>query len=158
VLSAGCGGVWYGRYGRYGRYGGSGSNAARYYGAVALTLVNDTGVPVCQVRMGPSYDPYWGDNWLTPGEVIPQGAQRTFPVAGGAWDVQVSGCDGAQISQQLHVPMFASGALSVRTLQPVALPVAVPAFAPATATAAPGVPVLSSTPAATPSLAPPNGY
>src|SRR5262245_19192899 len=67
---------------------------ARYYGGnIPLTLINDTPITACYVRMGPSADRNWGDDWLAPSETIPPGAARTFAIMGSpTWDIQVQNC------------------------------------------------------------------
>src|SRR5688500_10190339 len=92
----------------------------RYAGAVPLTLVNDGAGAVCYVRMSPTFDEDWGDDWLAAAEVIPQGAERTFSIAPQSeWDVRVENCDEEPIAERRRIDVTRPVRLSARTLTPV---------------------------------------
>ena len=122
--SAGCGELW-----MNGRLVSSSYDFARSYsGGVALTLLNDLPVPACYVRMGPSTEPVWGNNWLPETQAIPTGGARTFYVAGAPqWDIQVTACDGTRLSETQHIPVLGPTQLLVSSLRQPTMTPSIPA-------------------------------
>jgi hypothetical protein len=97
---------------RYNRY------ARRYGGGIPLTLVNDTPFEACYVRLSPSSDSNWGDDWLGPRETVPPGVGRTFAVMGGpAWDIQVQTCAHQVLAEARQVPIMGPMQISVSQLR-----------------------------------------
>ncbi len=91
--------------------------AHRYEGEVPFTLVNDTPQSVCYVRMSPSTDNNWGDDWLGRRETIPVGGGRTFAVRGGpAWDIQIQNCGRQILAEARQVPIMTQTMVSVSQL------------------------------------------
>jgi hypothetical protein len=97
--------------------------ARRYGGEVPLTLVNDSPHTVCYVRMSPSTDNNWGDDWLGPRETIPSGGGRTFALMGGpAWDIRLQTCQHQIIAEARQVPVMSQTMVSVSQLMRPAMP------------------------------------
>ena len=104
----GCGAGW--QYNRYAR---------RYGGEIPFTLINDAPIAACYVRLGPSTDNNWGDDWLGPRETIPSGGGRTFAVRGGpAWDVQILTCSHQILAEARQVPIMGPTQVTVSQLRP----------------------------------------
>lgn len=98
---------------RYNRY------ARRYSGEIPFTLINDSPVAACYVRLSPSVDNNWGDDWLGPRETIPAGGGRTFAIAGGpAWDIQIQACDRQLLAEARQVPMMGPTQIAISQLRP----------------------------------------
>jgi formylglycine-generating enzyme required for sulfatase activity len=62
-------------------------------GASVVTISNYSGVEVCYVYISPSTSDSWGEDLLGPGETLPDGASRQFPVTPDVYDVRVEDCD-----------------------------------------------------------------
>ena len=108
ALLVGCGGGGYRPRGFARRFGGD----------IQLTLVNDLGVTACFVRMGPSTEHSWGNDWLGASETIPSGAGRTFQVQGGpGWDVQVKACDQSILVEARGIPVMGPTQLGLSSLR-----------------------------------------
>ena len=85
---------------------------------IQVTLVNDSGVPICDVFMRPSeqHAAGWSNDWLNRDELVVPGARRSFAVPPGeTWDVKLVECSGA-VARTLvrqtwssHVDVTASG-------------------------------------------------
>ncbi len=114
----GCGAGY--RYNRYAR---------RYGGEVPFMLVNDTPLEACYVRLSPSTDRNWGDDWLGPSETIPAGVARTFAVAGGpAWDIQIQTCGHQVMAEARQVPIMGPTQLAISQLRPQMMQAPAPVY------------------------------
>ena len=103
--------------------GGGMTPQVRYGGTVAVTLVNDAGRAACYVRMSPTFDGEWGEDWLGEAETIAVGAERTFTIAPQSqWDIRVEDCDHEVISERFAIPATAPMRLGVQSLQQVSTP------------------------------------
>jgi hypothetical protein len=99
--------------------GGALAPSQRYGGTVPLTLVNDVAGGVCYVRMSPTFDAEWGEDWLGATEVIPQGGERTFTIAPQSqWDIRVENCDEEPIAERRSIDVRQPTRLAVSTLMP----------------------------------------
>jgi hypothetical protein len=100
--------------------GGAVQPQVRYGGNVSLTLVNDADRAACYVRMSPTFDAEWGEDWLGEEEVIPQGAERTFGIAPQSqWDVRIEDCESQTLSERRAIVMTMAARLSIASLTPV---------------------------------------
>jgi hypothetical protein len=71
-----------------------------------ILLVNNSGLAICNVYISPTTDPYWEADWLAAGQSIAPGAQRTFSVAQGVWDMRADDCSGNIISIEWEIPVY----------------------------------------------------
>ncbi|OIP36170.1 MAG: hypothetical protein AUK47_15575 [Deltaproteobacteria bacterium CG2_30_63_29] len=70
-------------------------HSVQFAGSVPYTLHNDVEDTICSVRMAPSTLDNWGENWLSEGEGIGAGGDRTFMTLGDPdWAAEVTLCNG----------------------------------------------------------------
>jgi hypothetical protein len=62
-----------------------------------LTVVNDTGTPICQVYISPVTSQLWEANWLSASDTVLPGEIRTFDVPVGDYDLLATDCDGNEL-------------------------------------------------------------
>ncbi len=63
-----------------------------------IRIENESDFQACYVLISPSESDAWGEDWLEETEVIEPGANRTFRVEEGAYDVKVMDCDMATLT------------------------------------------------------------
>jgi hypothetical protein len=98
-----------------------GDFALRYGGNMPLDLMNDTGVTVCYINMGPSSEPNWGGDWLGPTETLPPGAVRRFGIFGAtSWDIRALDCAHRVIVERQGIGLPGPVVVSLRTMTVVA--------------------------------------
>lgn len=68
-----------------------------------LLLNNQSGFTICYVRISPTTDDDWGEDWLGSTEVIDPGESRSFEVPTGAYDLRVEDCESEAFSIQRDV-------------------------------------------------------
>lgn len=84
---------------------------------VELTLVNDSGLPVCYVYISSVQSDEWGENWLAQDEVVRSGGSRVFQVEGGDYDLRAEDCDGNLVDVQNGAQITAGVTWTLLALQ-----------------------------------------
>ena len=72
-------------------------------GTHALTLQNDSGIPVCHVYISSIKSDSWGEDWLGEDEVVAAGASKVFQVPTGVYDLRTEDCDGSLLDAQREI-------------------------------------------------------
>jgi hypothetical protein len=70
----------------------------------SLTVVNNSDVPICSVRMGITESVYTGWNWIG-AEHIPVGESQTFMLKPDTYFVRAEACDGTWLRDEVDVPL-----------------------------------------------------
>lgn len=69
-----------------------------------VTLINNSHVEVCYVRMSPSSWAVWGSDWMGSSETLPPGSARSFAVPPGQeYDLQALDCDEKVLDEQQNI-------------------------------------------------------
>lgn len=82
-------------------------------GAAAIVLQNNSGVPVCYVNFSSSSSSDWGGDQLGSSETIAPGANRSWSVAAGSYDVRAQDCNHGVLAERRNITVNGSTAVSV---------------------------------------------
>src|SRR3990172_6420537 len=63
--------------------------------SIAFTVENQAASTICFVRISPTDNPEWGDDWLR-SDIIPAGASHGFDLPPGEYDLRAEFCDGGE--------------------------------------------------------------
>ncbi len=75
-----------------------------------VTLINNSQVEICYVRISPSARPNWGSDWLGSQESLPPGSSRNFAVPPGQeYDLQALDCDENVLDEQQGILISSAG-------------------------------------------------
>jgi hypothetical protein len=73
-----------------------------------VTLVNQSGQTVCYVRISPSTETTWGDDWLG-SDTVSAGGSYTFYVAPDTYDLRAEDCSNTPIQEDYGIAITAAG-------------------------------------------------
>ena len=74
----------------------------------SITLVNNSDETICYVYISPVESAEWGEDQLSPTEVIEPSRQRVFEVDPGTYDLMAADCDGNEVSTVWGVNLTSS--------------------------------------------------
>jgi hypothetical protein len=72
-------------------------------GSTTLALINQSGVEICFVYISPSSSDQWGMDWLGETETVMSGAQRTFDIDAGIYDLLATDCTDNVVDERYSV-------------------------------------------------------
>jgi serine protease Do len=75
------------------------------HSVVNFTLSNESGGEVCYIQIAPNQAENWGQDRLGAEETLLPGTERVFSLAGGAYDMLLSDCDGNALLEEYGIDL-----------------------------------------------------
>ncbi len=75
-------------------------------GPILITFQNHSGETICYVRISPTASDSWGEDWLGADETLAAGADRTFAISPGSYDLRAENCNSDPIYEEWNLSIF----------------------------------------------------